>query len=143
MTGPTIGIDSPTPARSNTHVLIVEDDDDVREVIAELLAHQGCTMDSVRGGEEALRYLECHPSPRLILVDLSLPHMSGAELMRCLNDRGDRSQMKVLLASGWDDIASRATALGADGYIRKPYDLDDLTCMLKDAPLNDGSGLNS
>ena len=74
-------------------------------------------------GLEALAVLEVEPCPDLILMDLSMPNMDGAEFIRKLKTHPKCSNVKVIVISGWDDLAERAKTLGADGHLRKPVDL--------------------
>jgi PAS domain S-box-containing protein len=102
-------------------ILIVEDDHDLRDLLEVLLSSKGLDVTTMETGEALLNYLATNETPKLILVDLALPFMSGNELIPILNKRSDRSQYKVIIASGWDDLPSRAKILKADGYLKKPY----------------------
>jgi DNA-binding response OmpR family regulator len=99
----------------------VEDDHDLRDLLEVLLTSKGLDVTTMETGEALLNYLATHESPKLVLVDLALPFMSGNELIPILNKRTDRNQYKVIIASGWDDLPSRAKILKADGYLKKPY----------------------
>lgn len=102
-------------------ILIVEDDHDLRDLLDVLLTSKGLDVTLMETGEALLNYMATNETPKLILVDLALPFMSGNELIPILNKRTDRSQYKVIIASGWDDLPSRAKILKADGYLKKPY----------------------
>lgn len=65
-------------------VLIVEDDDNEREMLAGFLRLQGYTVVSVRDGAEALEYLREHKDPSVVLVDMNMPRCSGGEMVRQL-----------------------------------------------------------
>jgi len=116
---------------SSPRVLIVEDDLDLRELMSEILTDEGFAVSPASTGTEAVVYLKNHPMPNLILMDLSLPEMSGDELMGHLSAHPDRSQAKIVVVSGWDDVAARAHKLGADGFMKKPLELGTISSTLK------------
>ncbi len=112
-------------------ILVVEDDHDLRDLLEVLLTSKGLDVTLMETGEALLNYLATHQPPKLILVDLALPFMSGNELIPILNKRTDRSQYKVVIASGWDDLPSRAKILKADGYLKKPYNPQTIADSIK------------
>lgn len=112
-------------------ILIVEDDHDLRDLLDVLLTSKGLDVTLMETGEALLNYLATHEPPKLILVDLALPFMSGNELIPILNKRTDRGQYKVVIASGWDDLPSRAKILKADGYLKKPYNPQTIADSIK------------
>ena len=114
----------PSPAAKQ--VLLVEDDEDIRAIVEEFLSGEGYTIESVGSATDALTYLRENGQPDLALVDLSLPQISGAELIERMNAMPNRGEMKIVLASGWDDLATRARELETDGYLKKPFDLHTL-----------------
>lgn len=105
----------------NRKVAIVEDDPDLRDLLAAMLKNQRLDVHFMETGEELLDHLREYEIPELILVDLFLPKMSGSELIPILNNRNDRERFKVVIASGSDDIAGKVQNLRADGYLKKPY----------------------
>jgi CheY-like chemotaxis protein len=112
-----------TSPSESEQVLVVEDDGDTRDLIQHILESAGITVGLSMSAEDALEYLDQHPLPKLILTDLTLPNMSGADLVQQINRREDRSRTKVIIVSGWDDLARRAEVLSADGFLRKPINV--------------------
>jgi CheY-like chemotaxis protein len=116
---------SPAPLR----VLVVDDDEDLREVLTEILGARGYFVETACDGAEALARLRAGPSPSIILLDLRMPGMSGWEF--CREQRRDPAlaEIPVLVLSGG---SSRhvAASLGAIDVLPKPIDLDELTAKL-------------
>lgn len=112
-------------------ILIVEDDADIRSSLIELLEGEDYQVAAVDDGAEALSYFNHNASPEIILLDLSLPNMSGSEVMKVINQREDRHQIKVIVASGWSDLDKKSVEMKADGFIKKPYDIDFLLQKIK------------
>jgi signal transduction histidine kinase/DNA-binding response OmpR family regulator len=105
-------------------VLVIEDDEDARDLLVGFLEGRRVNTAGVPSADAALAHLAAHGMPPVILLDLSLPGRSGAELMGLLNARHDRDRSTVLLVSGWDDLPRKTEALKADGFFRKPIALD-------------------
>ncbi len=115
-------------------VLVVDDDDDLRLTLAEVLALHGFTVEALDSGPQALEYLRNYPAPRVVLVDLMMPVMDGAEfILRMRTVPGlTRVRVFVITASAAAD-ESRLLALGASGLLRKPIDLKALLAILQQA----------
>jgi DNA-binding response OmpR family regulator len=112
-------------------LLLVDDDDDFREIISFALTFSGYDVVGVEGGAEALAWLASHPSPDLILLDLMMPGMSGAELKARLDGAALRSSVPVLVLSGDTRLAEHARAMGAAGWLGKPVELQDLVARIE------------
>ena len=107
---------------SGRSILVVEDHLDTQMLMRQILKKEGHTVEVVGTGAEALKKLETF-SPDVILLDLSLPGMSGEEFMKSLRGDARTAGIKVLIISGWDNLKERAEAIGADGCIRKPFQI--------------------
>ncbi len=108
---------------SQAKIMVVEDSADVRLLFKMALETEGYDVVTASNAQEALTILEGKSLPKLILVDLSLPQMSGEDFVKHLQGIAKFSNMKIILVSGWDDIAKRAQMIGVAGYIRKPVDI--------------------
>lgn len=108
-------------------ILIIEDDPDSRFLLKKALEIGGFTAQTAAHGMEALEILSQGEFPELILLDLTLPQMSGEEFIRAARALPQGERLKFVIVSGWDDIAKRAQEVGASGYLRKPVDLRILT----------------
>jgi CheY-like chemotaxis protein len=106
-----------------SHILIVDDDPDIRESLSELLQNEGFVAASAGNGQEALDYLAQQPAPALILLDLMMPVMDGIEFRtaQVADPKLARIPIVVISASGRSQRA--AQELGALGYLEKPIDL--------------------
>lgn len=106
-------------------LLIVEDEDDLADALARLLADAGFVCDVARDGEEGL-YRALEPGYDLIVLDLMLPGLQGQEILAELRAR-DRT-MPVLVLTARDTLADRVHLLdsGADDYLVKPFEPAEL-----------------
>lgn len=102
----------------------MDDDDAIREVLAEVLRDEGYEVTSASNGEQALDELRRHRHPDLLLLDLMMPVMSGWELLELLQARSDLSQIPVV-------VVSAMNAPGACEHLAKPIDLDRLLATVR------------
>lgn len=111
-------------------LLLVEDDVMIGESVLDLLRAEGYAVDWVKNGEMADTALGSH-NYNLILLDLGLPRLDGLTVLRRLRARKDRTP--VLVATARDAVAQRVEGLdmGADDYIVKPYELDELLARIR------------
>ncbi len=103
-------------------ILLVEDNDDVREMMAMALELGGHAVSSAANGREALNLLEAGERPGLILVDLMMPVMNGWEFRAALQKNPELSTLPVVVVSAV--TAESAKALGNTRCIAKPVDID-------------------
>jgi CheY-like chemotaxis protein len=116
-------------------VLVVEDNPPLRHTVAAALRSDDYEVLSAADGLDALRVLE-HTDPWLMLLDMQLPRMNGPELIREIRRRGIR--IKVIIMTGTQDARQAAQELEADGYLAKPFEIDDLTRLAdQHRPLRD------
>lgn len=112
-------------------VLLVEDDDDNRELMAEVLTSAGCDVLSAASGQEGLKTLSEH-SVDVVVTDVGMPGMGGLEMARAAKAIAPR--VPVVVVTGWaerDDIAS-ARGKDVDAVLIKPVDPDALTQTVSD-----------
>lgn len=111
-------------------LLLVEDDLMIGESVLDLLRGEGYAVDWVKDGEMADTALDSQTYD-LVLLDLGLPRRDGLAVLRRLRARKDRTP--VLVATARDAIAQRVEGLdmGADDYIVKPYELDELLARIR------------
>jgi two-component system, OmpR family, response regulator AdeR len=105
-------------------VLVVEDDVDIAMLVSYALEDSNCTVVRARDGERAIE-LAAEQAFDLVLLDARLPRMNGEQVAEHLNLMSNPPA--VILFSASADLATLATRIGAIDYIRKPFDLDDLT----------------
>jgi DNA-binding response OmpR family regulator len=111
-------------------LLLVEDDTMIGEVVLELLRSEHFAVDWVRDGEMADTALRSQRYD-LVLLDLGLPRRDGLDVLRALRARKDGTP--VLIVTARDAVQERITGLdaGADDYVLKPYDLQELLARIR------------
>src|SRR5512147_37931 len=112
------------------HILIVDDDPRITDLLRRVLAYEGYTVAIAATGDEALdRTLE-HP-PDAIVLDIMLPGMDGREVTRRLRTAGDN--VPILLLTARDAVSDRVDGLetGADDYLVKPFAPEELLARVK------------
>jgi two-component system, chemotaxis family, chemotaxis protein CheY len=107
-------------------ILIVDDDDDVRDALIAVLDMTGFSTVGARDGIEAIERIETRGRPGLVLLDLRMPRLNGADFLRWV--RGDRSldALPIIILSGDPATSNETPRLDVAGYLRKPVDLDEL-----------------
>src|SRR5262245_57958336 len=101
------------------HVLIVEDDDHVREVLEEALSEEGYRPIATQAGVEALEWLSSLRVD-LIIVDILMPRLDGPELIRRIRAMGPWAATPILVLSAFANL-ERYRDLPVDGFLLKPF----------------------
>jgi signal transduction histidine kinase len=114
---------------SAKRVLIVEDDRDVLETLEEILGEVGYQVSKASDGREALNRLAGDLAPDVILLDLRMPVMDGWSFRNAQRRSSHLAHIPVVAMSA--DGTSRAEAISADAFLRKPLDLDELLVTLR------------
>jgi DNA-binding response OmpR family regulator len=111
------------------HILIVDDEAEIREVLRRYLAAQGYKVTTAEGGEAMRRAMGAAPVD-LVLLDLGLPGEDGLTLMRSLREH---SSVAVIVVTGRGEPVDRIVGLevGADDYIAKPFDLREIGARVR------------
>ncbi len=106
-------------------VLVVDDDDSIRDFVSTALGYEGYDVVAASDGATALAALDRSLAPSVILLDMRMPVMDGWEFSRAYRERpGAHAPIVVLTAAR--DAAEYATEIGAEGFLAKPFDLDEL-----------------
>ena len=110
-------------------ILVIEDEEDVRMTLSLFLESKGYTVWGADGVAETVKRLN-KAFPDLILLDIMLPGLDGIEILKMIK-RYD-SNVPVVIMSGYatEETAVRSLQLGAYDYIRKPFDLDQISRLL-------------
>ncbi len=106
-------------------ILIVEDDPQVARLIALVLERNGYKSEIVNEGQKALEKAK-ELKPSLIFCDLTIKGMGGEALCSALKRQPETKDIPFIVVSGDRDIAERARICGADDYMGKPFEFDDL-----------------
>ena len=109
-------------------ILVVEDDPDLREALAEILRDEGYSVDGASHGAEALAFLRhgAGGSTCLILLDLTMPVMNGWQFRDVQRRDPDLSRIPVVVLSAAERLADQLEPLGVQAFIRKPIELSRL-----------------
>jgi len=116
-------------AEPQGRILVVDDESDVREMLADVLMSRGHHVTLAGGGREALRSFE-QANYDLVIIDLGMPDINGWEVARAI--KAMRASMPVLLVTGWADAVD-AGAGRVDAVIKKPFDMTKLAAAVNAA----------
>jgi len=122
----------PTPRRAAPRILLVDDDSALLEGLAEMLRIrlESVHVDLCHGPAVAVRMVQ-HGQYDVILCDVSMPNVSGLELLPRFREADGAASILMMSATLDDSISKRALANGAIGIVGKPFDREGLTMMLK------------
>lgn len=116
-----------------TKVLIVDDDDEIRALLQDMLLEEGFEVGTARDGQEALDLLE-RESGWIVLLDIMMPNVDGREVIRRLQaNQALRDRNKVALMSAGGRLAQEHLHLSTDvieALLPKPFDLDDVLAVV-------------
>ena len=116
------------PAVRGELILVVDDDQAVRQVTVEMARDLGCEVAQAAGGEQALALVE-KLTPNLILLDYAMPEMNGLQLARALRARGIRAP--IALVTGYAELSDADINAGElTGLLRKPFTIRELQALL-------------
>jgi CheY-like chemotaxis protein len=107
-------------------ILLIEDDDDIRESLTDLLQGRGYSVTGVTNGRDALARLASGPAPCLIMLDLMLPIMDGWEFRAQQIANPAWEKIPVVVVSGVPNAQQQALKLKAAAFLGKPIELDRL-----------------
>ncbi|AUS25529.1 response regulator transcription factor [Paenibacillus polymyxa] len=113
------------------HILLIEDDLSIAEMLLKALTKEGYNLTTVYDGEEGLNAFERHTYD-LVLVDLMMPKVDGMEVIRQIRTR---SAVPILIMSAKDSDVDKALGLGfgADDYVAKPFSMLEMTARIQSA----------
>ena len=112
-------------------ILICEDDQHLRQLIRVVIG-EGYRFAEAHDGDEAVE-LALALRPELIILDLMLPKRSGAEVLAAIRDELPAEETHVILVSAWPDADEAAVEAGADGFLPKPFEPEELAAMVNAA----------
>jgi len=117
--------------KTKPRILVIDDDEDIRKVLSEILKDNGYNADSAETGGEALRKAE-KKFYNLALIDIRLPDIEGIELLTKIKET--KPKMRKIIITGYPTLKNAVEALnkGADAYIMKPLDMDKVLATIKE-----------
>jgi two-component system response regulator QseB len=120
----------PDPALSRARILLVEDDADLAGMLSELLSEEGYRVELARDGQRGL-HLGLTTQQDVLLIDRGLPGIEGVDLIGRLRRQGVSTPALILTARGTVRDRIEGLDAGAEDYLVKPFDLDELLARLR------------
>jgi CheY-like chemotaxis protein len=119
------------PRKKGIKVLVVDDEENVREAVSYILEERGFIVEEARNGKEALKEV-ARSKPDIIILDVSMPEMDGIQACRRLRKNPNMRDIPIIFLSAQRDIAEAIQDIPGEriGYIEKPF---DIKCLLKKA----------
>ena len=113
-----------------TRILVVDDDEGVRKVLKTILEEEGYVVDTSKNGKEAIRKSNAK-FYNLALIDIRLPDMEGTKLLTAMKETTPK--MVKIMITGYPSLRNAIEAVnkGADAYILKPFDMDNVLNKIK------------
>jgi phosphate regulon transcriptional regulator PhoB len=113
-------------------ILVVEDEPDIRKLVQYNLVQERYKVLEAEDGEQALKLLQ-RTKPKLVILDLMLPGMSGLELCKTLRDRQETAQLPILMLTAKAGETDRVVGLemGADDYLTKPFSPREMVARVR------------
>jgi two-component system chemotaxis response regulator CheY len=108
-------------------ILVVEDDEFLREAVAECLSGLGVTVVEARDGLEALQVLALAPAPGAILLDMRLPRLDGEGFLQAVRRDPVLADIPIVTMSGWEQPEASPPVTSR---VSKPFDMDELAQFL-------------
>jgi CheY-like chemotaxis protein len=106
-------------------ILVIEDNDAVRQALSALLQLEGYTVYTAGNGERGLEILRSGLSPCLVILDLTMPSMDGFDFRQRQLDDARLAAIPTIVCSGDGRVADKAAELGAVGFYKKPIEIDE------------------
>ena len=113
-------------------ILLIDDNVEILENLTEYLVIKGYTILGANNGKMGIELASTF-KPDLIICDALMPEMDGHEVLRLLMENGSTHEIPFIFSTSMSEVIDRneALQLGADDYIIKPFELENLLCMVK------------
>jgi DNA-binding NtrC family response regulator len=111
-------------------VLVVDDEDEIRNVLCEFLAAKGYCVQTGKNGFDAVNTVNQDPAVQVVLLDVSMPQMGGMEALRHIMDRDNPPSVIMMTAVADREVARQALKTGAFDYILKPFDFASIDASI-------------
>jgi len=118
-------------AAISRRILVVEDDDDSREMLVELIGMLGHRAVGASNATDALQAVKSE-EPEVVLIDIGLPDASGCDIAKTLRTSENGTRMRLVALTGYSDSATRklAAEAGFDDFVVKPFSTENLATLL-------------
>ena len=121
-----------TPAKSSVTILVVDDEQMMRDLLTKILGRDGYQVATAADGEDALRVIEARPVD-LIISDMKMPKLNGFELLKIVKKEHPEIGMIMMTAYGDTYTVKDALLLGADEYLTKPFKSFEVSLLVERA----------
>jgi DNA-binding response OmpR family regulator len=111
-------------------VLVVDDEKEIRELLDKFLTELGHEVIVASNGEEAIEVAE-RETPQVILLDIKMPGVDGVETCKRLKTNEKTCFIPVIMVTGLENHKMEAIQSGADDFVRKPFDIEELSIRVK------------
>ncbi len=114
-------------------VLVIDDSALIHQMYKMVLMRYKCEIIDALNGQEGLEKLEKNPDASLVLLDINMPIMNGIEFIKKVNELGKFNHVPIIMVSteGKEEDTMRGLALGAKGYVKKPFQPSDLHAIIE------------
>jgi CheY-like chemotaxis protein len=121
-----------TPSLSSAaKVLVIEDDENIRETLGIILRSEGLDVQVAPDGIQALALLRGEFFPSLILVDLMMPNMDGETFIARLKEDPELCRLPVVIMSGHNEVREKALRLSAEAFLVKPVGMEEVLSVVR------------
>ena len=114
----------------NKKIMICDDDDGILEVLQMMLEIEGYTVFTESNSTNLIKHIH-QTLPDLLLMDLWMPVLSGDQLLRTIRGTKELENLPIIILSASVDGNEIATSSGADGFIAKPFDMDNVSLKIQ------------
>jgi len=121
------------PEQPDVRVLVVDDEQGMREMLSVLLSRAGYRVDAVSSGRQALKHIEVNTPYDVVITDLVMPGADGMEVLAAVKKHQSDSQVIVITAHGSTENAVEAMKGGAYDYVMKPFKVDEFRLVVERA----------
>jgi two-component system chemotaxis response regulator CheY len=113
-------------------VLVVDDSALIHQMYKMVLMRYRCEIVDALNGQDGLDKLEKHPDVSMMLVDINMPLMNGLEFIQKVKAAGKYDHIPIIIVSteGKEEDTQRGIAIGAKGYVKKPFQPSDLHALI-------------
>ncbi len=117
---------------SELRILLADDDPDIRAILRAHLATYDVTLFEARNGEEALETILVE-KPHLVVLDVMMPELNGWEICKYVRSKDELAGVRVLMLTAIGERVNELTSplYGADAYLDKPFDLDEIDATVR------------